>query len=179
LIAARRTERRRDRAGEWWLRFWDGRVGRWATRLAAVGLGHLPVWTGTDARRGETVIAAATSRLYLNLPLGVREAVGDVSELASHLELQTMGTRALLAELNGSDATDSDMTSAELDVAREEARERLADSVTALERVRLSLLQLHAGLATVETVAEELAKAREIRDAVDQMLAQRRAAGDA
>ena len=77
------------------------------------------------------------------------------------------------------DGTDSDMTSAELDVAREEARERLADSVTALERVRLSLLQFHAGLATVETVAEELAKAREIRDVVDQLLAQRREVGEA
>ncbi len=43
----------------------------------------------------------------------------------------------------------------------------------------MTLLQLHAGLATVETVSGELAKARKIRDAVDQMLAQRRTAGDA
>ncbi len=88
-----------------------------------------------------------------------------------------MGTRALLAELDGSDATDSDPTSAELEVAREEARERLADS--ALERVRLTLLQFHAGLATVDTVSEELAMAREIRDVVDELLAQRRDAAEA
>jgi hypothetical protein len=179
LIAAGRTERRRDRTGERWLRFWDGRVGQWATRLAAIGLGHLPVGTGTAPRRVEAVIAEATSRLYRNLPEGVREVLGDVSGLASHLELQTMGTRALLAELDGSDATDSDMTSAELEVAREEARERLADSVTALERVRLTLLQFHAGLATVDTVSEELAMAREIRDVVDELLAQRHEAGEA
>ena len=179
LIAARRTERRRDRAGERWLRFWDSRVGQWATRLAAVGLGHLRVGTGTAPRRGEAVIAAATNRLYRNLPEGVREVLGDVSGLASHLVLQTMGSRALLAELDGSDATDNDTTSAELEVAREEARERLADSVTALERVRLTLLQFHAGLATVDTVSEELAMAREIRDVVDELLAQRRELGDA
>ncbi len=179
LIAAGRTERRRDRTGERWLRFWGGRVGQWATRLAAIGLGHLPVGAGTAPRRVEAVIAEATSRLYRNLPEGVREVLGDVSGLASHLEIQTMGTRALLAELDGSDATDSDMTSAELEVAREEARERLADSVTALERVRLTLLQFHAGLATVDTVSEELAMAREIRDVVDELLAQRRDAGEA
>jgi hypothetical protein len=42
----------------------------------------------------------------------------------------------------------------------------------------LTLLQFHAGLATVDTVSEELAMAREIRDVVDELLAQRRELGD-
>ncbi len=42
VIGALFTRRRRNLAGEWWLKFWQSRAGEWALRLAGLGLRQPP-----------------------------------------------------------------------------------------------------------------------------------------
>ena len=46
--------------------------------------------------------------------------------------------------------------------ARHEATQRLATIVAAMDNVRIGLIQLRAGVATVEEISEELGKAEEL-----------------
>ena len=46
--------------------------------------------------------------------------------------------------------------------ARHEATQRLATIVAAMDNVRIGLIQLCAGVATVEEISEELGKAEEL-----------------
>jgi predicted component of type VI protein secretion system len=53
---------------------------------------------------------------------------------------------------------------------RDEARQRLAESVAALENLRIDLLRLRAGSAKLETVTTKLGKARDLAEQVDRLL---------
>ncbi len=52
--------------------------------------------------------------------------------------------------------------------------QRLTESVTALEAIRLELLRFHEGGGTLDGLTAELDAAREITQAVDRLLAGRR-----
>lgn len=150
LVAAHRYQRRRDLVGERWLRFWKSRMGEWAARLAGLGL----------------------KRTFENLPDAARKALEDLPDVLRRLELQTQGMRTWIAELDGT------ASAREVEV-RDAAQQRLAETVTAVETIRLQLLRLHDGTGTVESLTAELAAARKIGDAVDRLLEGRREVQDA
>jgi hypothetical protein len=54
----------------------------------------------------------------------------------------------------------------DLHAARDEAKQRLADAVTALEGIRLNLLRLTAGTGSVDSLTADLAAVREVSDGV-------------
>ena len=54
--------------------------------------------------------------------------------------------------------------------ARDATQQRLADAVAALETVRLGLLRMQAGSATVESLTGDLAAAREVAADADRLL---------
>ena len=54
---------------------------------------------------------------------------------------------------------------------RDQARERLSESVAALETIRLHLLRLRAGAGGVDRITADLAAAGEIGATVDRLLA--------
>lgn len=78
----------------------------------------------------------------------------------------------MIDQTAGSAAGASD-TARRLGEIRDEARHRLADTVTALENVRLQLHALKQGAVTVEGVTAAVEAAGEIGDAVDRYLAAR------
>jgi hypothetical protein len=88
------------------------------------------------------------------------------------MKLQTGGLRKLIAELDGSLAEAGDDTP-ELVATREDTQQRLTETVTALERMRLKLHGLHDGTTSVEDLQADLAAAREVTEAVDRVLAER------
>jgi hypothetical protein len=59
----------------------------------------------------------------------------------------------------------------ELVAARDMARERLSETVAALEIIRLDLLRLRAGASGIDRITADLAAAGDIGAAVDRLLA--------
>ena len=89
-IAVYRYHRRKDLSGEWWLRLWKTRFGRWLVRIAGLGLEPLP---GSDAPapgRGGTATGAELQRLYHRLPEPARAALREFSDVLRRLEVQAL-----------------------------------------------------------------------------------------
>ena len=127
-----------------WSRLWAGAVGRWFFRVAG--------WrVEPEVRRAlpsvdatELVLGRAATEIYDSLPPDARAQLDDVPQVIGRLERRAEQLRA-----------------------RGETGPELTDTVAALERMRIDLLRLRAGMAKVQDLTEQLARARAIGDAVD------------
>jgi serine/threonine-protein kinase len=131
----------------WWQtgireRLWNSRAGEWlARRLGApersrVGAG---VFRPTEAALG-----VAAGELFAALPEAYRDQLDELPGTVAALEARAAEARAeveLVAALAAAGSGDADVLAAR----RSAAAGRLADSVAALEGIRLDLLRLHAG----------------------------------
>ena len=149
--------------------FWNSRFGKWIAHIAApkgrdYGLADLA------HRRTEVAIALAADKLYAALPTMHREDLAELPDVIRELQEQATALRARIASLSvliddaasgvggdevlGALAADSGLTVADrrdaavarLNASRDEARERLARCVAALEAMRLDLLRLQGGV---------------------------------
>ena len=138
----------------------------------------------------------AAEQLYQDLPKDTRQALGDLPDVIHRLEGDAQRLRSrheALAEAaarararaavpgEANDRTDTDLIADQEEAALEAAeaerdavRARLARTVAALETIRLSLLRLHAGSDTVESVTTDLGIAYEAAKEVDLLLEARR-----
>lgn len=134
-----------------WHRAWAGRFGRWFFGLAGTGLRQpkRPRLPSSDAT--EFVLGRSTLAAWDALPEATRRHVRGVPEVVERLEARAERLRAA-----------------------GETGEALNQTVGALEDVRLALLKVTAGLASVEDLTEYLERARAIGDAVDRQLAGQR-----
>jgi len=69
----------------------------------------------------------------------------------------------------GADAERADLR-ARVERTRDEARARMTDAISALEKIRLGLLRLHAGDGTVESLTMELGSASALSEAIERLL---------
>ena len=166
IIAGSRYQRRRDLAGERWLRFWKSRFGKWFSKLAGLGVNRLPGASAPAYRRTELAIGLAADRLYEDLPRPSRKALKDLPHVVRRLETQAQGMRARIATMEATPARDAE-------------QRRLADTIAALETIRLQLLRMHAGVATMESLTADLSAARDVADQVDHRREGRREVEDA
>jgi eukaryotic-like serine/threonine-protein kinase len=173
--------------------FWNSRFGKWIAHIASpkgrdYGLAELA------HRRTEVAIALAADRLYAALPTMHREELAELPDVIRELQEQATALRARIASLGvliddaargvygdevlGTSAADSDRTVVErrdaavarLTASRDEARERLARCVAALEAMRLDLLRLQGGVieaGTFTTVDAARGVARDLRALAD------------
>ncbi|MGH7695059.1 MAG: serine/threonine-protein kinase [Gemmatimonadaceae bacterium] len=151
-----------NRIREWWQtgireRLWNSRLGQWlARRLGAPERSQL---AGASAFRAtEAALGVAASELYSALPKEWREQLAELPATVAALEARAAEARAeidVVAALAPSGSADADVLAAR----RAAAAARLADSVAALEGIRLDLLRLHAG-------AGDLAPLTTLMDAV-------------
>lgn len=193
LFAARERERRRDVEGERRLKTWKSRRGGWLFKLAAVGLKPASP-SGATFRRTELAIGLAADRLFEELPKAVRRNLKELPDVMRRLEGDAQKIRARIEELNGllgaiggaqvsskvmaAASSKGDRTLADkseelakkLAGARDLAQRRLADTVTALETVRLDLLRMQAGTGTAQSITTDLASARELSDDIERLL---------
>ena len=123
-----------------------------------------PAWrAGAFGARGrsafratEAALGVAASELFAALPKAYREQLADLPATVEALEARAAEARAeaeVLAALAPSGTVDADM----LRARREKAASNLAESVAALEGIRLDLLRLHAGagdLAPLNTLMD-------------------------
>ncbi len=153
-----REEAEETRQGRWtrrlnnvWHRLWAGRLGRLFFRCVGLGLKAPARRAIVSAEATELVLGRSVLAAYEALPVTERSQVKDVPAVVARLEREAEALRA-----------------------RGETGERLAETVAALENVRLSLLKLRAGTGTVGDLTEWLERAKEIGEAVDRRIAAER-----
>jgi serine/threonine-protein kinase len=170
-------------------RFWASAPGRWLYRLAGLGLRRGDVSPGAGNRPTEIVVGLAAEALYDALPREVRRALPDLPDIVRRLREDAQRIRRRcedLAEavggaeavapqsLEGSGATGLEARRsavvADLRAAQASAQRRLADTVAALEAIRLDLLRLRVGAGSVESITADLSAARELGQAAERLL---------
>jgi serine/threonine-protein kinase len=174
-------QRRRDVDTEFYGRLWTGRVGRWLFRIARWFTPHRPPPAMLTQRPTEVTIALAADQLYEKLDKATRKRLGDLPAAVRGLERDAQRMRARLevlqealsgaAERSGAAPHERrDRILAELQQERDLVQQRLGEAVAALETIRLGLLRLHAGTATVQSLTTDLGLARRVAKDVDQLL---------
>jgi hypothetical protein len=113
----------------------------------------------------EVALGRATDHLYQALPKAVRKELAALPDTVRRLERNATTLRASidsfdehLAAFERSGRRDGDVE-AELRDARDLAASRLAQTIAALESIRLDLLRLQLGRVGVESVTASLAAA--------------------
>ncbi|MEO6525974.1 MAG: serine/threonine-protein kinase [Gemmatimonadaceae bacterium] len=136
------------RLREWWQtgirdRLWNSRAGEWLARRLGAPDRSRAVGGGVF-RATEAALGLAASELFAALPKAYREQLAELPATVAALEARAAEARAdleVLAALAPSGSSHARV----LDARREAAAARLAESVAALEGIRLDLLRLHAG----------------------------------
>ena len=143
------SEVRRDRPSVW-NRLMSGRLGRFVFRIARMGLGDLGPALPAAGESTALAVGRAADALFDALPREQRERLRDVPQLIERLEADALALRARPEEANASG--------------------RLATVVAALETLRLDLLRLHAGTATLDELTAHVEVARQIGAEIDARL---------
>ena len=178
-------------------RFLAGPAGRLFFRIARVGLKTVPQTTSPAGDRTEVVLASAADSVFAALPREHRGRLAEVPEIIRRLQVDAEALRErevdlakVLADVGG-EGIERDRTRLEVlradpdkqseadllarrlsmieDVESERSRvsNRLGTVVAALENVRINLLRLRAGLASIEEITADLEAARRICDDLD------------
>jgi serine/threonine-protein kinase len=152
--------------------FWKG---RWGARLASVaGVGLPPADRPALAARllTEVALGRATDHLFHALPKALRKELAELPDAVRRLERSATALRANI------DAHDEHLSVFErsgrrdpgverdLHEARDRATERLAQTIAALESIRLDLLRLQMGSGGVESVTASLAAAQRVGEQI-------------
>jgi serine/threonine-protein kinase len=170
-----RAQRRRDVGGSVWRKFWKSRIGGWILRQTARFGSSAAIGPSVTHRPTELALGMAAEQLYDSLPRDTRRQLRDLPDVLRRLERDAQRMRARLEELQqaladtgraGSPdptiAARHDRLVTDLIAERDLVQQRLKDAVAALETIRLSLLRLHAGTGTVQSLTTDLGLARDI-----------------
>ncbi|MEP7000909.1 MAG: hypothetical protein ABI969_10565, partial [bacterium] len=166
---------RRDVDTEFWSRMWMGRLGSFGFALARKMRGGQPIGGAMTHRATELSLGMAAEQLFESLPKDARHAIGDLPALLHRLQGDAQTLRSRYDELHealgraGPAAASADYES--LRVERDLVHGKLGEAVGALETIRLNLLRLHAGSATVEGLTTHIGLAAEVSVEVERMIA--------
>jgi len=194
LMWVYRLNQRVDLDTRIWSWLWTGRVGRILFRLARPFVRARTLAGPATHRATELALGLAAEQLFERLPRETRHRLRELPAAIRRLEHDAQRMRARLEDLNavlgfdapavavspaGDVAGRRAAVAADLQVERDAAQRRLTDVVAALETIRLNLLKLHAGVASVQTLTTDLGLAREVSEEIDRLLAGAREADDA
>jgi serine/threonine-protein kinase len=160
-----------------WARLWNGRIGELAFRLARHFQRGTPVVSAMTHRATELSLGMAAEQLYESLPRPTRRALGDLPPVLRRLQGDAQTLRARFDLLNDAlstgGATAAGTAHEKVRAERDIVQARLRDSVGALETMRLNLLRLHAGQASVESLTTYISVANALSDDVRRLIAAR------
>ncbi|HEY6852654.1 MAG TPA: protein kinase [Gemmatimonadales bacterium] len=178
-------QRRRDVDTEVYGGFWRGRLGRWLFALARALTPARALPALLTHRPTELSLGMAADKLYADLPKETQQQLHDLPNVVRRLEDDAQRMRRRLDELqdalgDGGEETAArhDRITTDLRAERELVQQRLKDAVAALETIRLNLLRLHAGTATVKHLTTDLGLARQVAREVDLLLESQREVED-
>jgi serine/threonine-protein kinase len=166
---------RRDLDTEFWSSLWMGRVGTIAFAVARRLRGNHNVPAAMTHRATELSLGMAAEQLFESLPKESRQQLGDLPALLQRLQRDAQTLRARYDELNEC-LNESAVASATNDyepvrTERDLVHSKLGDAVGALETIRLNLLRLHAGSATIEGFTTHVGLAVEVSTDVERLIA--------
>ena len=124
-------------------RLWNSRAGEWLARRLGAPERTTAVGGGVF-RPTEAALGVAASELFAALPAPYRDQLAGLPSIVEALEARAAEARAELESLAALAPAAGGGVEA-LTARRNRASAHLADSVAALEAVRLDLLRLHAG----------------------------------
>src|ERR1043166_1988006 len=151
------------RLRKWWQtgireRIWNSRVGQWLARR--LGAPERSTLAGASAFRAtEAALGVAAAELFAALPKEYRDRFAELPAIVASLEARAAEARAeldLVAALAPSEAGGAEVLAGR----KQAAAAHLAESVAALEGIRLDLLRLHAGAADLAPLTTLMDAAR-------------------
>ena len=180
FAAAVRNKRRRDWIGDAASWLVEGSLGRVSFALGRLGLDRRALGAGAH-RPTELAISLAADRLFGELPREFRRELKGLPATVTRLEADARSMRRQVEELDrvlaevgdeepGLGSRERTALRADLQRARKEAAGRLTQAVSALEKIRLGLLRLHAGGGSVESLTRELGTAGELSHAIEALV---------
>ncbi len=169
--------------------FVKSRLGRWAFGLAGLGLDRSALAPLATHRPTALAIGLAVDSLFDALPKQTRLQLAELPSVVRRLEADAMKIREKVEQLNDVAAKAGtgmriaterlaagvvierrDALDRDLSAARDAAKQRLADAVTALETIRLDLLRMTAGSGSVDSLTADLTEARAVSEGVGRLL---------
>ncbi|HEV8496814.1 MAG TPA: serine/threonine-protein kinase [Gemmatimonadaceae bacterium] len=161
-----------DKIREWWRtgirdRLWNSRAGEWLARRLGAPERSRALGAGVF-RATEAVLGVAASELFEALPKAYREQLSELPATVAALEARAAEARAdldVITALAPSGSLDADV----LVTRRDAASARLAETVAALEGIRLDLLRLHAGASDLAPLTTLIDAARLLGEDVSRL----------
>jgi hypothetical protein len=169
------AQRHRDVDTELWNQLWMGRIGKGAFAVAKRLLRGQARQVAMTHRATELSLGMAAEQLYESLPKETREELGDLPASLKRLQDDAQALRKHYEALQEALADAGDAAAAEqyaeVRATRDAIHAKLGETVGALETIRLNLLRLHAGTASVEGVTTHLNIAAEVSEEVERLIA--------
>ncbi len=166
---------------KWWGagirdRLWNSRVGAWLARRLGAPEQSRAVGGGVF-RPTESALGVAAAELFEALPSAYREQLDELPAVVAALEARAAEARAELdvVAAMAPSGSDADVLAAR----RDAAKTHLAESVAALESIRLDLLRLHAGASDLAPLTTLMDAARGIGDDLTRLAEAQREVEDA
>ncbi|MEP7001012.1 MAG: serine/threonine-protein kinase [bacterium] len=161
-----------EKLSSWWQtgvreRLWNSRAGEWIARRLGAPERSRAVGGGVF-RATEAALGVAASELFAALPKAYREQLAELPATVAALEARAADARAEIDELAALVPLGS-LDARVLDARRNTASKHLAESVAALEGVRLDLLRLHAGAGDLAPLTTLIDAARMLGDDVSRL----------
>jgi serine/threonine-protein kinase len=166
---------------KWWQsgirdRLWNSRLGAWLARRLGAPERSRAVGGGVF-RATESALGVAAAELFAALPGAYREQLEELPGIVASLEAQAAEARAEIEVLAAMAPSGSE---AEVLAARRDAaKEHLAQSVAALESIRLDLLRLHAGASDLAPLTTLMDAARRVGEDLNRLAEAQREVEDA
>ena len=169
------VQRRRDVDTEFWARVWLGRIGKSVFGIAKKLLGSRVRATAVTHRATELSLGMAAEQLFESLPKDTQRALADLPAALRRLQDDAQLLRKHYDEIQEALAGIVDEADTkeyrELRATRDSIHAKLGEAVAALETIRLNLLRLHAGSATVEGLTTHLGLAADVSAEVERLIA--------
>ena len=168
-------QRHQDVESEFWSKVWRSRIGKLAFSLARKLVPAAERGIAMTHRATELSLGMAAEELYDSLPRDTQRALGDLPTLLRRLQDDAQSLRKRHEEMHEAlsvvSATDASAEYRELCALRDETHAKLSEAVGSLETIRLNLLRLHAGSASIESVTTHLGIAAEVSEQVERLIA--------
>jgi len=166
----------------WWQtgirdRLWNSRAGEWLARRLGAPERSRAVGAGAF-RATEAALGVAASELYAALPKAYREQLIELPAMVEAFEARAAEARAEIDEI-GALAPSGSVGAEVLETRRAAASKHLAESVAALEGIRLDLLRLHAGAGDLAPLTTLIDAARLLGEDVSRLADAQREADSA
>ena len=150
-------------------RLWNSRLGTWIAKQLHAPMMSVPI-AGAIFRPTEVALGLAASELFAALPAAYREQLAGLPMIVQNLEARAATSRAKLNALQGMAVAGGRPTHPMSDTSEQRVRRSLAESVGALEFIRLDLLRRHAGEADLAPITTLLDAAKSIGVDVERLI---------